>query len=461
VIRGYRMIITLPEKMSNEKMNMLKALGAEIIRTPTEAAWDAPESHISVAARLQKQIPNSHILDQYKNPSNPLAHYEGTAEEILYQTDGKVDMVVVGAGTGGTISGLARKLKEKLPNVKVVGVDPIGSILAQPESLNVTAPPNLVEGIGYDFVPEVLDRSLVDEWIKTGDVDSFRMSRRLLAEEAMMCGGSSGSAMHAALQAAKQLGKGQRCVVILPDSTRNYMTKFLDDEWMVEKEIEPESYLSRGGLGVGVANHQWWESCGVVDLNLPSPITVPVSMSCAEAAEIMRMHDIDQLPTMEDGGVVGVLTSGNLTSKIASGTAKPSDPVETVMFTNFRQVPLTTQLANISHIFKKNSFCLVVTPQRMLHSAKQGLTEKKVVVGVCTYVDLLNFIMAGPPDASPVPSRRAARHAKNDPLVSPDTERRHAPDMNCSQLAWTFMKQKSPPFPVVDGKPGMPPMELK
>merc|ERR1719506_434992 len=152
LIRGYRMVITLPEKMSNEKMNLLKALGAEIIRTPTEAAWDAPESHIGVARRLHAQIPNSHILDQYSNLSNPLAHYEGTAEEILYQCDGKVDMVVVGAGTGGTISGIARRLKEVLGSrVSIVGVDPKGSILAQPEHLNAPGlgESYLVEGIGY------------------------------------------------------------------------------------------------------------------------------------------------------------------------------------------------------------------------------------------------------------------------------------------------------------------------
>ena len=148
--RGYRMILTMPEKMSDEKVNVLRALGAEIVRTPTEAAWDAPESHISVAKRLQAQIPNSHILDQYSNPSNPMAHYEGTALEILDQCDGKMDMLVCGAGTGGTITGIAKKLKEHLPELVVVGVDPFGSILAQPDSLNLPAPPNLVEGIGCE-----------------------------------------------------------------------------------------------------------------------------------------------------------------------------------------------------------------------------------------------------------------------------------------------------------------------
>ena len=159
----------MPEKMSDEKVNILKALGAEIVRTPTEAAWDSPESHISVAKRLHAQIPNSHILNQYSNPSNPMAHYKGTAMEILDQCDGKLDMLVCGAGTGGTITGIAKKLKQSLPNLVVVVVDPLGYILAQPDSLNTPAPPNLVEGIGYDFIPDVLDRSLVDEWIKTDD----------------------------------------------------------------------------------------------------------------------------------------------------------------------------------------------------------------------------------------------------------------------------------------------------
>ncbi|POM80042.1 Cystathionine beta-synthase, partial [Phytophthora palmivora] len=196
-IKGYRCIITLPEKMSLEKVNILKALGAEIIRTPTEAAWDSPESHIGIAKRLQAELPNAHILDQYANPSNPLAHYDGTAEEILDQCDGKVDMVVMGVGTGGTISGIAKKLKEKCPDVIVVGVDPEGSILAQPESLNDKnrLQPYKVEGIGYDFIPDVLDRSLVDRWEKTNDQESFIMSRRLIREEGLLCGGSSGSAM--------------------------------------------------------------------------------------------------------------------------------------------------------------------------------------------------------------------------------------------------------------------------
>lgn len=156
-VKGYRCIITMPEKMSKEKVDVLKALGAEIIRTPTEAAYDAPDSHISVARRLQGEIAHSHILDQYSNPSNPNAHYYGTAQEIIDQCDGKVDMLVAGAGTGGTITGIAKRLKEHNPNIIIVGVDPEGSLLAQPEQLNdkCRLEPYLVEGIGYDFIVSV------------------------------------------------------------------------------------------------------------------------------------------------------------------------------------------------------------------------------------------------------------------------------------------------------------------
>ncbi|CAG8595283.1 9353_t:CDS:2, partial [Cetraspora pellucida] len=208
-VKGYRAIITIPEKMSQEKVDILKALGAEIVRTPTEAAWDSPESHIGVAKRLNKEIPNSVILDQYSNPNNPIAHYDHTAEEILKSCDGKIDMFVAGTGTGGTITGVARKLKEKCPGVKIVGVDPIGSLLADKDP-NTPVVPYLVEGIGYDFIPDSLDHSVIDEWIKTGDKESFIMARRLIREEGILCGGSSGSVLWGAIQAAKSLKKGQR-----------------------------------------------------------------------------------------------------------------------------------------------------------------------------------------------------------------------------------------------------------
>ncbi len=227
-VRGYRVIITMPEKMSREKQVVLEALGAEIVRTPTEAAWDSPESHIGVAKKMQREIPGAHILDQYSNPSNPRAHHEETAQEILDDLDGQVDMVVIGAGTGGTITGVGRRIKEANPGAIIVGADPVGSILAGDDEIRTYE----VEGIGYDFVPDVLEREVVDRWIKTEDGPSFRLARRLIREEGLLVGGSSGSALFAALEVAKVRAAGQNCVVVLPDGVRNYMTKFLDDEWI-------------------------------------------------------------------------------------------------------------------------------------------------------------------------------------------------------------------------------------
>lgn len=229
-VKGYRCIIVMPEKMSQEKQVALEALGAEIVRTPTEAAWDDPDSHISVSKKLNADIPNSHVLDQYSNPSNPNAHYDGTAQEILDDFGTELDMIVIGAGTGGTITGVAKRLKEEIPGINIIGADPVGSILGGGTEVK----PYLVEGIGYDFIPDVLDNDLVDKYIKTDDEESFLMARRLIREEGLLCGGSSGSAMVAALQTAADLDQGQKCLVLLPDGIRNYMTKFPNDDWMKE-----------------------------------------------------------------------------------------------------------------------------------------------------------------------------------------------------------------------------------
>ncbi len=215
--------------MSPEKVAVLRSLNATIIRTPTQAAFDSPESHIGVARRLQKEIPNAHILDQYGNLDNPLAHEYGTAEEVWEQTEGKITAIVAGAGTGGTITGLARGLRKHNRDVKIIAADPYGSILAVPNTLNnMHANESYkVEGIGYDFVPDVLDQGTVDHWYKTDDREAFAYARRLIAEEGLLVGGSSGSAIAAMVKSVKELdlGKDDVVVVILPDSIRSYLSK--------------------------------------------------------------------------------------------------------------------------------------------------------------------------------------------------------------------------------------------
>lgn len=224
-VLGYKVIITLPEKMSQEKEVLLKALGARVVRTPTEAPWNSPESHINVAKRLNKEIPRSYILDQYSNPLNPLTHYEETAQEILTDLNGQVDMVVLGVGTGGSITGIAKRIKEECSQALIVGADPEGSILAGPGEIKTYE----VEGIGYDFIPPVLEREQVDIWVKTNDQTSFEWAKKLIQEEGLLVGGSSGSALQAVFQEAHRLKEGQNCVVILPDHFRNYISKSKND----------------------------------------------------------------------------------------------------------------------------------------------------------------------------------------------------------------------------------------
>jgi len=232
-VLGFKVIITMPNKMSQEKQVVLERLGATIYRTPSEAASSDEDSHISLAKRLQKEIPNAHILDQYANEDNPNTHYYGTAQEILDDFGDDLQMVVATVGTGGTITGIAKRLKEQIPTIEIIGVDPIGSILGGGDVVK----PYLVEGIGYDFFPDVLNNHLIDSYIKTNDKNSFKLARQLIREEGLLVGGSSGAAMWAALQAAKKLTKGQKCLVILPDSIRNYMSKFANDDWMHQNKF--------------------------------------------------------------------------------------------------------------------------------------------------------------------------------------------------------------------------------
>eukprot|EP00758_Cryptobia_borreli_P008955 Tbor_TRINITY_DN5431_c1_g1::TRINITY_DN5431_c1_g1_i3::g.24766::m.24766/K01697/CBS; cystathionine beta-synthase len=230
--KGYNMVIVMPTKMSRAKEVTINTLGAEVIRTPMVPS-EHPDSLISVAKTLTEE--KGYVcLDQYSNPGNPDAHYKYTAQEIYEQCGGKIDMIVIGAGTGGTVTGIGKRLKELLPNIIVVGVDPHGSILANPDE-PIEDISYEVEGIGYDFIPKVCERQYVDKWVKSSDKESFELALAVHKKEGILCGGSSGSVLWGAVEAAKDLTEDQRCVVVFPDNIRNYVAKFADRNWMIEK----------------------------------------------------------------------------------------------------------------------------------------------------------------------------------------------------------------------------------
>uniref|UniRef100_A0A182PI09 Cystathionine beta-synthase n=1 Tax=Anopheles epiroticus TaxID=199890 RepID=A0A182PI09_9DIPT len=372
--RGYRCLIVMPEKMSNEKVDTLKALGAEVIRTPTEAAFDSPEGLIAVSQRLQRSIPDSVILDQYRNAGNPLAHYDGTGAEIVDQLGGQVDMVVIGTGTGGTMTGIGRRIKESCPNCQVIAADPEGSILAEPEELNRTEVNFYeVEGVGYDFLPTVLDRSVVDRWYKFNDRVALPLARRLIRDEGLLCGGSSGGNLYVALEAAKTLKEGQNCVVILPDNIRNYLTKFVSDNWMEARYFKESE---------NCYNQKWWNT-KVQTLQLESLITVRDDAQISDAIETMKQNNRTHLPVVDAAGTTkGVVHMPNLLSKLLNRQAKPSDLVRRAIFKQFVKIDQDENIGRASRILEKDSFVLV--------TRLEAGTER--LVGVLTQRVLFDFV---------------------------------------------------------------------
>lgn len=362
-VKGYRVIITMPEKMSREKQVVLEALGAEIIRTPTEAAFDAPESHISIARKLQKELPNAHILDQYANPSNPKAHYENTAQEILDDLDGNIDMVVMGAGTGGTLTGVARKIKEHNPNAIIVGADPIGSILAGGDHVG----PYKVEGIGYDFIPEVLDRSLVDQWVKTNDRQSFLLARRMIREEGLLCGGSCGSALSATLIAAASLPENANCVVILPDGVRNYMTKFVDDKWMHDNRFNKSELTGNVKELLDTRSSE-------------TLVTITATDTAGKAAQLMRDKGISQLPVLSEDRLVGILSEQDLLESLSTQEFSSHISAESIMARSVPTVEAQTPLNLLQEILMQSGRAVVID-------------EKKHPTHILTKIDLVEWLM--------------------------------------------------------------------
>lgn len=356
--KGYKVIITLPEKMSQEKSDTLKALGAKIIRTPTELPCDHVNSHIGVAIRLNKEIEDSVIPDQYVNVGNALAHYDGTAEEIWEQCDGKVDYVVISAGTGGTLTGIGRKLKEKDPNIKIIGVDPHGSLLALPEDLNEKElnMPYKVEGIGYDFIPKNCDRNIADKWYKTYDKETFYWSRRIIKEEGLLVGGSSGCVMAATMELVKEIPEGSRVVMVFVDSIRNYMTKFLNDDWMIENGFYDQDEIDKDLVSFGGS-----DSIKGVLSNFTQVESVSNTDTVEDVLSKLNSLNLNCLPVLNEKSILmGIITKRILTAHLLNFTLTKKDLIKKAIIKDFKFLNSSQPIKYLSKAFLRHEFVIVI-----------------------------------------------------------------------------------------------------
>lgn len=331
--RGYRCIFVLPDKMSDDKINLLKAYGAEIVITPTSVPPDSPESYNGVADRLAREIPDSFRPSQFSNLKNPETHYLSTGPEVWEDLEGKVDVFVAGIGSGGTISGVGKYLKEKNPDIKIIAADPEGSILS-----GDTPKPWKVEGIGEDFIPVTFDRRVVDEFVRASDAESFNFARRLAREEGILAGGSAGTALAAAVKYAQRLPQGSNIVVLLPDTGRNYLTKIFSDDWMFENgflDNAPER------ISVGQVLH--------AKGRMPSLISVDYDDAVITAANLMKRYEISQVPVLKEGEVVGGLSEITLIKLLYDGIDLNTTKIAAVMTTS---LPQLDERVDISELYR-------------------------------------------------------------------------------------------------------------
>jgi len=360
-VKGYRCIFVMPDKMSAEKIRLLRAYGAEVVMTPAAADSNSSEGYSGVAARLANEIPNAWQPNQFTNLNNPNYHYRNTGPEIWKQTDGKITAFVAGIGTGGTISGVGKYLKEQNPAIKVVAADPEGSILSGDKPK-----PWDVEGIGEDYVPKTFNSQVVDEWIRVSDSDSFAAARNMSRMEGLLVGGSCGTAMAAALKFAQRLGPKDFVVVMCPDTGRNYLSKLYSDEWMIEK-----GYMKPSGRTYTVGD--------LLATRPPAPlIAVDPDDRAEEAIRLLRKHEISQLPVVEGSKVVGCIRELTIARLLHSGTVPRQVPIREIMA---RPMPTVDEHVDLDEVY------------RLLSAGNSGVVVQRggEIIGIVTRIDLVDF----------------------------------------------------------------------
>jgi cystathionine beta-synthase len=374
-VKGYRCIFVMPDKMSQEKISLLRAYGAEVVITPTAVDHDSPESYYSVSSRLAEEIPGGFKPDQYSNMNNPESHYEHTGPEIFEQTDGgDIDALVISVGTGGTISGVGRYFKEHKPDVLIVGADPEGSVYTAHDERDVH--PYLVEGIGKDTWPDTMDPKVVDEWIRVNDRDSFLWARRLAHEEGILAGGSAGTTLSAAVQIAERLGPGKRVLMMIPDSGRNYLSKVYDDNWMLE-----HGFVERHAPVPSVEEVIRAKHGG----DLPDLVTISAHQKVGEGIDVMQRYGISQVPVVRDGSadsivdVIGSLQDRALLEKVFLDPDVLHSDVASAMQPPLAAVESSTTVDEVYSTLTGGTNAVVV--------ARDGKP-----VGVLTRSDLLEFL---------------------------------------------------------------------